>query len=67
MELPRAVKGEAFAARFDRFVQAFVADLAKKYARVDFALAPSAGPVTVERSEVTVDGKASNTVQINFR
>ncbi len=55
--LPKAGRGETFAERFDRFAQVFVADLAKKYARVDFALATSADSIQLNRTEVTIDGK----------
>jgi hypothetical protein len=54
--LPKPVRGEPFAERFDRFVQDFVGDLAKAYARVDFELAASA-VVKAERAEISVDGK----------
>ena len=55
--LPKPGRGEAFEERFDRFAQFFVTELAKKYARVDFALAIAADAVKLERTEVTVDGK----------
>jgi hypothetical protein len=55
--LPRPARGEAFEERFDRFAQFFVADLGKKYARVEFSLATAPGDVKLERTELTIDGK----------
>lgn len=55
--LERPARGEAFEERFDRFAQFFLADLGKKYARVEFALATPPENMKLERAEVTVDGK----------
>ncbi len=57
VELPKPGRGEAFEERFDRFVQFFVPDLARKYARVEFALGAPVDSIKVERTEIAVDGK----------
>lgn len=57
IELDKPRRGESFEERLARFVQFYVPELGKKYARVDFALAAPAESVKVERAEFSVDGK----------
>jgi hypothetical protein len=55
VDLPEALEGEALPARAERAVNEFVADLAAKYAGVDWALTST--KVTAAAAALRVDGK----------